>query len=346
MPSITRWIEKRRDIPGFDSLGRKKINISSITFSIDGKFFACFWKTKKLQVWDAQNGKMLFAPKLDSNTSDNVVFSPDNKLIASVSDKIYFWNAKTGSEAYSSEAPLGKVESIIFSPNDKYLVSSTPTKDRHANFDDMEPSVHDNGDFYGYTHISINVEYNSLFQFPSNSKLLAYIFGNRIIVLNVETREFLHNLPVPLGHLKKLSIFDNNRYLGALHSFGSDIFLYLWDLVTGSDVYKGRLDTDESSLCFSVNSKHIASLDKIFASKTSLSANCHSTGISFTEVWIEDGGQDIVYFPHECKDLFDFMAGSALVFRWPPTGFFGEAVQYMGCNVLQFAMVDKVMDED
>ncbi|KAL6819959.1 hypothetical protein V8C40DRAFT_276463 [Trichoderma camerunense] len=330
--------------PAIASAGKRLIFHLSITFSIDGKFFACVWKTKKLQVWDAHSGKMLFARKLNPSTSDNVLFSPDSKLIASVSDKIYFWNAKTGSEAYSSEAPLGKVESISFSPDGKYLVSSIPTKNRHARFDDMMPSVHDNGDFYGYTHISITVEYKSLFQFSSNGRLLAYLFGNRIIVLILETRYFL--FISTLSRLKKLSIFDNNRYLGALQSFGGHFFIFIWELVTGSVVYKGRIDTDESSLCFSLNGKHIASLDKIFAYKTSLSANCHSTGISFTGVWIKDGGQDIVYFPHECKDLFDFLSGSALVFRWPPTGFFGQATQYMDCNMLQFAMVNKVMDED
>ncbi|KAL5089032.1 hypothetical protein Trisim1_005889 [Trichoderma cf. simile WF8] len=329
--------------PGGDDTGRKKINILSITFSMDGKFLACVWKTKKLRVWDTQNGKMLFARKLDSNTSDNVVFSPDSKLIASVSDKIYFWNAKTGYKAYSSNAPLGKVESLAFSPNGKYLVSSIPTKDNDDNDQDMQPSVHDNGDFYGYTHISVTVEYNSQFQFSSDSKLLAYRLSDRIIVLNVETRELVHTFGETLFATRKLSIIDDNRYLGALYSFSS---VCIWDLLTGLVVHKCDINTNESSLCFSLNGKHIASLDKIFAYTTSLSANCHSAGISFTGAWIKDGGQDIVYFPHDCKYLFDFIAGSALVFSWPLTGFFGEVTQYMGYNKLQFAMVDKVMDED
>ncbi|KAK4064160.1 uncharacterized protein Triagg1_9139 [Trichoderma aggressivum f. europaeum] len=349
MLSNTRWLKrlvwrfKKPAFPDINYSGRKKINISSITFSMDGKFFACVWKTKKLQVWDAQNGKMLFARKLDSNTSDNVVFSPDSKLITTLSDKIYMWNTKTGSKAYCSEALLGKVESVAFSPNGKYLVSSLPSEDEDADFDDMEPSVHDNGDFHGYTHLSVTVEYDGLLQFSSNSKLLAYRFSDRIVVLNVATGEFVHSFTGHPPNLVKLSIFDDNKYLGALHSMGN---VLIWDLETGSVVRKGSIDKNESSLCFSLNDKHIASLDKVFAYKTSMSANCHSDGISFTRAWIKDGGQDIVYFPHESKDFFDFMAGSALVFRWPPTGFFGEATQHLGCNMLRFAMVDKVMDED
>lgn len=346
MPSIARWLVNRFNMPadpGIHDMGQKRIDISSITFSMDGKFFACFWKTKKLQVWDAHNGKMLFARKLDSNTSDKVVFSPDSTLVASVSDKIHFWNAKTGSKLYSSKSPLGKVESIAFSPNGKYLVSSIPAKDRHANFYDMVPSVHENGDFYEYTHFSVTVQYNSLFQFSSDSKLLAYRFGNRSIVLDVKTRKVVHTFTDHPHSVVKLSIFDNNRYLGALNRAGN---LFIRDLVTGTLVYEGGIGPYKSNLCFSLNGKHIASLDKIFAFQTSLSANCHSPGVSIIGAWIKDDSQDIVYFPHECKDLFDFMAGSALVFRWPPTGFFGEATQHMGCNMLQFAMVDKVMDED
>lgn len=349
MLSNTRWLKrlkwrfKKPAFPDINYSGRKKINISSITFSMDGKFFACAWKTKKLQVWDSQSGKKLFARKLDSSTSDKVVFSPDSKLIATLSDKIYLWSTKTGSKAYSSEVSLGKIESVAFSPNSKYLVSSIPSEDEDADFDDMEPSVQDNGDFYGYTHISVTVEYDSLFQFSSNSKLLAYRFGDRVVVLDVETREFVHTFTSHPSNLVKLSIFGDNKYLGALHSMDN---VFIWDLVTGSVVHKGVIGKNESSLCFSLNGKHIASLDKIFAYKTSMSVNCHSTGISFTGEWIKDGGHDIVYFPHECKDFFDFMAGSALVFRWPTTGFFGEATQHLGCNMLQFAMADKVMDDD
>ncbi|OPB36260.1 hypothetical protein A0O28_0110360 [Trichoderma guizhouense] len=339
--SNTHWLKKFASLfknpayPGMDHKGRKKINISSITFSIDSKFFACFWKTKKLQVWDAQSGKMLFARKLDSSTSDKVVFSSDSKLIASLSDKIYFWNTKTGSEAYSSKAPLGRVEAIAFSPDGKYLVSSTGKIF-------MRPFVHDNGDFYGYTHISVAVDYESPLEVSSNSKLVAYRFRHRIIVLNVETREFVHTFHFDQT-VRKLSIFDDSRYLGVLDLLES---VLIWDLVTGSVVHGGYIGENESSLCFSLDGKHIASLDKIFAHQTSLSVNCHSAGISFTGAWIKDDGQDIVYFPHEFKNLFDFMAGSALIFRWPPTGFLGEATQHLGCNMLQFAMVDKVMDED
>ncbi|PKK49548.1 hypothetical protein CI102_6105 [Trichoderma harzianum] len=343
MLSITRWLQKRRDDSCVDSLGRKEINISSITFSIDGKFFACFWKTKKLQVWGAQSGKMLFARKLDSSTSDKVVFSSDSKLIASLSDKIYLWNTKTGSEVYSSQAPLGNVESIIFSPNSKYLVSSITTEDHDDDYWHGGPSVHYNGDFYGYTHITVTVKYHSPLEFSSNSKLLAYRFGNRVMVLNVETREFVHTFDFDLLTLEKLSIFDDNRYLGALYSFG---LVHIWDLLTGFIVHSGAIGEHESTFCFSLNGKHIASLDQIFACKTSMSVNYHSARISLAGAWIKDSGQDIVYFPREFKHLFDFMAGSTLVFRWPPTGFFGEATQHMGCNMLQFAMVDKIMDAD
>ncbi|KAL7803895.1 hypothetical protein V8C43DRAFT_320517 [Trichoderma afarasin] len=349
MLTDTRWRDKfvshfkKPAHPSIDYSGRKKINISSITFSMDGKFFACVWKTKKIQVWDTQSGTMLFARQLDSSTSDNVVFSPDSKLIASLSDKIYFWNTETGCETYSYESPLGTIESIAFSPNGKYLVSSIIAEHKNTDFSKVRPGRYDNGDLYGYNHVSVTVWDHGLLQFSSNNKLLAYQFVNNVIVLNVETGEFVHAFIGPASSIVKLSIFDDNRYLGALYSIGT---IFIWDLVTGSAVYEDRIDRNESSLCFSLNGKHIASLDKIFAYKTSLSANCHSAGLSFTGAWIKYGGQDIVYFPQECKDFFDFMAGSALVFRWPPTSFFGEAIQYMGCNMLQFAMVDKVMDED
>lgn len=348
MPLDPHWLKKFVPRSGsrfpdlIDYMVRKKINISSITFSIDGKFFACVWKTKKLQVWDAQSGKMLFTRKLDWSMSDNVVFSPDSKLIATFGYKICLWNTKTGCEAYSSTASLGKVEFVAFSPNGKYLVSSIPSKYDDDDFDDLEPSVHDHGDFYGYTHIGVTVEHDSPLEFSSNSKLLAYQFRGGIIVLNVETRDFVHTFTGHPSNLKKLSVFDN-RYLGALHS-SEDVFI--WDLVTGSAVYKGGIRANESSSYFSLDDEYIALLDQISAYKTSLSANRHSTGISLSGLWIQDDGHDIVYFPHECTDYFDFVAASALVFRWPPTGFFGEATQHLGCNMLQFAMVDKVMDED
>ncbi|KAL6790916.1 hypothetical protein J3E68DRAFT_443164 [Trichoderma sp. SZMC 28012] len=341
---ITRWLKNRIAYPGIKNTVGKITNISSITSSMDGEFILNIWKTKKLHVCDTKSGKILYAQRLDSSTTDNAVVSPDSKLIASWSDKIHFWNTKTGSEAYSSQTPLGKVNSMIFSPNSKYLVSLIPTKKDYDDDQDMEPSVYDNGDFYGYTHISVTAESDSPLEFSSDSKLLAYQSRDRIIVLNVETRDFVHTFTGhSSSHLEELFIFDDNRYLGALHALG-DVFI--WDLVTGSVVYKRDIGAKDSSSCFSLDGKQIASLDQIFTYKTSWWASRHSTGISFRGSWIKDDDHDIVYFPHECKHFFAFVAVGALVFRWPPTGFFGEVTQHLGCNTLQFAMVNKVMDED
>ncbi|KAL6691318.1 hypothetical protein J3F84DRAFT_387333 [Trichoderma pleuroticola] len=151
---------------------------------------------------------------------------------------MYLWNTKTGSEAYSSEELLGKIESVAFYPNGKYFVSSTPTEDEDDDDEDMEPFVHGNGEFYGYTHISVTVEYDSLFELSSNSKLLAYRFSGRILVLNVEMREFVHTFTDHPSNLVKLSIFDDKRCLNALQSMGS---VFLWDLATGSVVHKGGI---------------------------------------------------------------------------------------------------------
>ncbi|KAJ4865536.1 WD domain, g-beta repeat domain-containing protein [Trichoderma breve] len=178
MFSNSHWLKKfvsrykKPAYPGIYYTGRKKINISSIIFSMDGNFCACVWKTKRLQVWDVQSGRMLFARKLNSSTSENAVFSPD--------------------------------KSIAFSPN--------------------------------------------------GNKLLAHRFSDRVVVINVETRQFVHAFTSNLHELKDLSIFDDNRYLGALDFMGR---VFIWDLVTGSVVYEGFIRPNVSSLWFCLNGKHI-----------------------------------------------------------------------------------------
>lgn len=314
-----------------------KINIVSIIFSPNSEFLACVWKTKKLQLWDTQTGKLLFSRKLASSTSDNVVFSPDGTLVASLSNKIHFWDTSTGAELYASESPLGQVEAVAFSPNGRFFVSSIST-----DFMAEESSVCDSGDFYGYTHISVYVIVESYVQFSSDSKLLAYQFNDKVLLLDVETRVFLHAFsPYDCLYIGRLAFSCNNRFLVALYTRDN---VCIWEVATGAVIHEVDLEENDQGLCFSLNGRHIASLDKVLAYRSSAISNCHSPGISHAEGWIKDDGQDIIYFPPDCRRIFDFMAGSSLVFAWPRVGFLREVVQHLGCNVLQLAMVDKIMD--
>jgi WD40 repeat protein len=317
---------------------REQSNIASITFSPNSKFLACVWKTKILQVWNTQARKLLFSRILTSSTSDDVVFSPNGTLVASLSNKIHFWDTSTGAELYASKSPSVQVKAIAFSPDGRFFVSSIST-----DYKTIEPSVCDGGDFYGYTHIIVYVEYENHLRFSSDSKLLAYRFRNNVMLLDVETRVFLHAFsPYGWVNLRKLAFTRDNKFLVAMYA-GSNICI--WDVVKGEIIHEVDLKKVDQGLCFSLNGRHIASLDKVLGYRSRAISNCHSPGISLAEGWIKDDGQDIIYFPQDCRDIFDFLAGSSLVFSWPRAGFMREVVQHSGCNVLQLAMGEKVMDE-
>ncbi|CAE6469379.1 unnamed protein product [Rhizoctonia solani] len=121
--------------PSFSFTGHND-QVSSITFSPDGKSFASGSANGVIMIWDASTGDRLFDPFTGHYRSINsVVFSPDGTQVASGSDDktIRLWSSVTGT-------PVGKpfkghtrrVHCVAFSPNGSQLVSGSDDRILHV----------------------------------------------------------------------------------------------------------------------------------------------------------------------------------------------------------------------
>jgi len=98
--------------------GGKHIAITRADKSLDEETKSGYY----IGIRDVENGKTTFQFEADSDYVWDLTFSPDNELIAHVSDKMVMWCAKTGEKKWEEESFVGY--SIAFSPDGAAVAGS------------------------------------------------------------------------------------------------------------------------------------------------------------------------------------------------------------------------------
>jgi len=80
------------------------------------------------KVWDAQTGEELLSLKGHSGAINGLVFSPDNKRLASTSSHatIKVGDGETGQELLTLEGHSGRTNGVAFSPDGNRLAAGGP----------------------------------------------------------------------------------------------------------------------------------------------------------------------------------------------------------------------------
>ena len=110
--------------------GHKDI-VRSVEFSPDSKTIASASDDKTVKIWDTSTGKIVHTLKGHQDIVSSVEFSPDAKTIVSVSGDyiVKIWDAKTGEAIYTFEGYS------IFSPDGKIIASISDKKLKLWNWD-------------------------------------------------------------------------------------------------------------------------------------------------------------------------------------------------------------------
>jgi len=100
-------------------------NVTSASFSPDGRYIASTSWDNTIKIWDARTGKQLH--NIEHERQSTASFSPDGRYIVSASwdGTIRIWDAKTGLQKDSLLGHTELVLSAAFSPDGKYIVSAS-----------------------------------------------------------------------------------------------------------------------------------------------------------------------------------------------------------------------------
>lgn len=99
--------------------------LPTYALSSDWKYLGIRQSDGKVGLWDALTGDQLWVGRCDSNTAYDVVFSPDNKLLAAIDDEnICVWEVSSGKRLLTLQGEQKDyVYEFVFSADGDFLVS-------------------------------------------------------------------------------------------------------------------------------------------------------------------------------------------------------------------------------
>jgi WD40 repeat protein len=102
--------------------------VTSVTYSPDGRRIVSGYPDGWLRVWDAQSGVELACLRVDPVTS--VAYSPDGRRIVSGSyyHRLHVWDARSGAKLARLCGHEGMVTSVVYAPDGRRIVSGSSDK--------------------------------------------------------------------------------------------------------------------------------------------------------------------------------------------------------------------------
>ncbi|WPD24270.1 MAG: trypsin-like peptidase domain-containing protein [Candidatus Electrothrix scaldis] len=245
-------------------------NVTSVSFSLDGKKLVSGSDDKTVRVWDIETGQELTVFRGHVQPVTSASFSPDGKLAASGAGfgwgyhdgegTIRLWNVMSGKELAVLHGHSESVWSISFSPDGKLLSSgSTDTTIRIWNIrTGKELAI-----FKGHTYAVYSVS------FSPNGKLLASGSGfgpdsgdGSIRIWDIESKKEIKILEGHSSSVGSLSFSPDGKILASGSGVGSEDgsgSVRLWDVASGKEmtVLKEYKDNAVYYVSFSADGKKV-----------------------------------------------------------------------------------------
>ena len=270
--------------------------VYSIAFSPDGNRFVTGSKDKSIRIWDFETGELIQNLSGHSGWVMKVSYSDDGNCLLSASDDktIRIWDSKTGEPMKTLVGHRGGVKCAAFSPDGKRVVSAS-IWDRTMRFWDAESGTLvktiDNMNNVQSVMYSPNDGRCVLLSFPdkririmdtsytkadsimikedhwrnisvacfnSDSKIVAYVLGNKIKVINAEDGSLLYALE---GHTKEVMSLGFSKDGKKMISSSKDCTVRVWDVETGTmlSLFNNEDGYFDNCVLFSDDGKRVVS---------------------------------------------------------------------------------------
>jgi WD40 repeat protein len=227
--------------------------VTSVSFSPDGKRLASASYDQTVKVWDAQRGQEVLSLNGHTGGVSCVCWSPDGKRLASAgNDKIVkVWDAQSGQELLTIRGHTDMVNSVCFSPDGKRLASAS--NDKTVRVWDAQT---------GQELLTLNGHTNEVRSvcFSPDSKQLASTAGLETVkVWNAANGQEVLSIKGRMSGVSNVSFSPDGKRLA---SADWDKTVKVWDAQTGQELLALKGHTgDVSSVCFSPDGKRLASAD-------------------------------------------------------------------------------------
>ncbi|KIM28362.1 hypothetical protein M408DRAFT_329458 [Serendipita vermifera MAFF 305830] len=231
-------------------------DVTSTSFSLDGKRIVSGSADKTVRVWDAETGQAVGAPlQGHSDVVTSVAFSPNSKRIVSGSDDktVRLWDAETGQTVGAPfQGHDDAVTSVAFSPNGKRIVSGS--WDNTVRVWDTETGQAVGAPFEGHSNTVTSVAFS-----PDGKRIVSGSYDKTVRLWDAETGQAV-GAPFE-GHRNWVTSVAFSPNGKRIVSGSYDKTVRLWDSETGQTVGAPLQGHDDAvtSVAFSPNSKRIVS---------------------------------------------------------------------------------------
>jgi len=237
--------------------------VSSMTFSPDGKYALSGSRDQTLKLWDAQTGKEIrtFSGR-NFNVLNALALSPSGKYAISnsldltkdiVSDEsqqtLNLWHLQTGEKIQDFFGHFKAIYTLTFSPDEKYFLSGS--LDKTIKLWDIQMGTEIRS-FSGHSAGVSSVAFS-----PNGKYVLSGSFDSTLKLWDVQTAKVIHTFSEHSESVNSVAFSPDGKYI---LSGSFDKTMKLWNVQTGKVIhtFSGH-SSSVTSVAFSPNGKYALS---------------------------------------------------------------------------------------
>ena len=226
--------------------------VTFMSFSPDGKLFACAGEGRKIHLWNVESGKTVDSLRYEGSLK-GTAFTPDGRIVAFVewdSKTIGLWDLVTGKVRHLGTQDSDVVVSIALSPDGRWLVSgNSDHRLRLWSLATGEQTVLEGFDFYEGASLLGTIT------FSPDSRWLAFAGEANTVHLREMDSGKTRILPGHTGAVRPLAFSPDSK---SLVTGAKDQTVRLWDIAAGTSRILGQHTSAVKTALFSPDGKLIA----------------------------------------------------------------------------------------